>query len=441
MAKIQDEDKYYYLLRIYVDRMFKSAYHRVEYHGKEKIPKEGTIIYAPNHTSTVMDALAVLAIDRPAKVFVARADAFKLPLVLKILTFLKMLPINRKRDGIQSLTKNEEITSIVIDVLRDRVPFCILPEGTHRTKYGLLPLQKGLFRIALQANAEFGNETPVYIVPIGITYGHFFRYRSSLLVQVGDPIHVTRFVKDTPQLTVPEQINHLRDDLVSKLKDVVLYIPDDEHYDAILALCQLYGNEQQTKSGRKRHRQIDNFTASKQVIAEAVALLESKPEEMHALFDTVRAFSSQRHDLNIGLKSILKSHIGWAALREAVLLAIGCPFFFLSFGANALILLATAWACSQFKDKAFLNLVRYLVSFVMLPLFLIVGGVLTGILYSWIAGIVVAIAFIPSFFFLHDYLRLVRIFISDIKWIFHRKLHKDFQQIKADWKIITENSR
>ena len=118
--------------------MFKLAYRRVQYHGKENIPQDGAIIYAPNHSNTLMDALAVLAIDEHAKVFVARADVFKHPVILKFLTFLKMLPINRIRDGRAGLTQNEEINDLVVDVLRDKVPFCILPEGKHRTMHSLM---------------------------------------------------------------------------------------------------------------------------------------------------------------------------------------------------------------------------------------------------------------------------------------------------------------
>ena len=194
--RIQDYDSLYSFLRHYVDFMVKMSYRDLRYVGRERLPKDGAIIYAPNHTGTLMDALVLLAMDRSPKVFVARADIFKKPLLREIFTFLKIMPIMRMRDGIEEVKRNNETIERAVDVLRDRVPFCIFPEGTHQTKYSSLPLSKGIFRIAFQAR-ELLAETPLYIVPIGIHYGSFFRFRSTVRVQIGTPINVGEFIDDT----------------------------------------------------------------------------------------------------------------------------------------------------------------------------------------------------------------------------------------------------
>ena len=77
--KIQDYNLWYNLLRYYVDSTLKLSYRNIRYVGRERIPTDGAIIYAPNHTNALMDALVVLAMDRRPKVFVARADIFKIP--------------------------------------------------------------------------------------------------------------------------------------------------------------------------------------------------------------------------------------------------------------------------------------------------------------------------------------------------------------------------
>jgi 1-acyl-sn-glycerol-3-phosphate acyltransferase len=437
MAKIQDKSRGYYLLRYYVDFMFKSAYRRAEYYGQEKIPQDGAIIYAPNHTNTLMDALAVLVMNEPAKVFVARADVFKNPTILKLLTFLKMLPINRKRDGIDSLAKNEEINDIVVDVLHDKVPFCILPEGVHRAKHSLMPLQKGLFRIALQANDTFGSEMPVYIVPVGIEYGHFFRYRSSLLLQIGDLINVTQFVKEHSQLSVPQHINALRDELSDRLKEIILHIPDNENYNATLELSQLYGKEQQRRLKLKEDSLINKYSASKETIKDVEISLQSNPQETQQLLNLAEDFSRQRHTHGIGMESVLKSHIRLDLIRKILFLILGLPYFVFASVATSPVTLVSIWLCSKFKDKAFHNTVRYLISFILLPIFLLLMGVIFTIVFSWLQGLIFMILFVPSFFFLHEYLRLLRLFVSDIKWLINRNLYKQFKKIKTDWgKII-----
>ena len=185
--KIQDYDWVYSTLRYYVDFVLKLSYRNVRYVGTENIPQNGAVIYAPNHTNALMDALVILAMDRQPKVFVARADIFKNKTLAKIFRFLKILPIMRMRDGIDEVRKNDETITKVVDVLRDKVPFCIFPEGTHQAKYSSLPLSKGIFRIAFQAQ-EMMPDMPIWIVPVGIRYGSFFRFRSTVRVQIGDPM-------------------------------------------------------------------------------------------------------------------------------------------------------------------------------------------------------------------------------------------------------------
>jgi len=429
VAKIQDKNRFYDLLRVYVDVLFKSSYRRVEYHGLEKIPKDGAIIYAPNHVNTLMDALAVLVMDNQDKVFVARADIFKNPTILKFLTFLKMLPINRKRDGIENLVKNEEINDIVVDVLRDQVPFCIFPEGTHSHLHGLLPLVKGIFRIALQAHNTFGDKMPLYLVPVGIEYGHFYRYRSSLLVQIGEPINVSQFVTENPDLSVPQQMNALRDQLSEQLKKVILYIPNDANYQATWELSQLYGKEQHKRLKLRGDSLINRFIAVKETIRNVISLLTSDPQKSQPLVDMTADFSRQRHAHGIGINSVLSPHIRWTFLGRFFLLLLGFPLFVFAAVATSPVTLSSVWLCSKFKDKAFHNTVRYLIALALLPVFLLLTGITLAIAYSSIWGALLAILFIPFFFFVHEYTRLIRLFISDTKWLMHKKLHKLFKQI------------
>ena len=81
--KIQDFNLGYALLRYYVDFALKLSYRNIRYVGREKVPQDGAVIYAPNHTNALMDALVILAMDKKAKVFVARADIFKNPVLAK----------------------------------------------------------------------------------------------------------------------------------------------------------------------------------------------------------------------------------------------------------------------------------------------------------------------------------------------------------------------
>lgn len=235
MGKIQDKDRLYAFLRPYVDWLFRRSYRTFRYIGRENIPADGAVIYAPNHANALCDAMCVLGIDRKQKVFVARADIFRDPKKAKILKWLKIMPINRVRDGLDEVRHNDETINKAVDTLQDGVPFCILPEGTHRPKHSLLPLSKGIFRIALQANEQFGAEKPVYIVPVGNEYGDYFHLWDSLTVTVGEPINVTAFAKEHAELEYPQLLMALREELTMRMRKLILWVPDDEHYEENIA--------------------------------------------------------------------------------------------------------------------------------------------------------------------------------------------------------------
>ena len=230
MAQIQDKNKLYAFLRPYVDWMFRHSYRHIRYVGKENIPTDGAVIFAPNHTNALCDAMAILGIDRSRKVFVARADIFRKPHLAKLLTWLKIMPIRRIRDGVDEVKRNDDTEEKAVETLHDGVPFCILPEGTHRPMHSLLPLGKGIFRIALRANDEFGAEKPIYIQPVGLEYGDYFHLWNDLTVNIGKPMNVTHFVKDHSNLERPQLILALREELTQRMREQILWVPDDEHY-------------------------------------------------------------------------------------------------------------------------------------------------------------------------------------------------------------------
>ena len=163
---IYDKDLFYsFLKRFWVDNTIKSSYRKVEVKGLENLPKDGAIIFAPNHCNTLMDALAVLRSYDGLATFGARADMFRKPLFAKAMYFFRILPMVRQRDGLRNVLQNNQTQEIIVDVLEHNVGFCIFPEGKHRTKHSLQQFGKGVSRIALAANEKFENEKPVYIIP------------------------------------------------------------------------------------------------------------------------------------------------------------------------------------------------------------------------------------------------------------------------------------
>ena len=230
MTELWEDNKTYSRLRRWVDRCTRRSFTDLKVEGS--LPDDGkAVIVAPNHCNTLMDALVVLQSRREPMAFGARADIFRNPTAAKALHFLRIVPIARKRDGLRSVAQNLEIIPVILDVLHHNTPFCIFPEGTHRPMYSLLPIHKGVVRIALK-NAV---DQPTYIVPTGLNYSDFFRYMGTCTVKYGEPIDVNRFVEDHKGLSKPELYDALSAELWKRISELILYIPDDENYEARLA--------------------------------------------------------------------------------------------------------------------------------------------------------------------------------------------------------------
>ncbi|MCQ2176037.1 MAG: 1-acyl-sn-glycerol-3-phosphate acyltransferase [Bacteroidales bacterium] len=218
MKPIWEDDFLYKFCRPYVDLCTRMSYSRLTVNGRENIPSDGVVIFAPNHTNTMMDALVVLQARRGATIFGARADMFKNPRSASFLRWCRIVPLARQRDGMAAVAGNNMVFEEVVDALDHGVPFCMFVEGTHRPMHSLLPVKKGVFRVAALAYETL--KKPVYVVPVGIDYGDYFHYMSTARMTYGEPIKY----EEGADLVALTCILH------DRLASLITYFPDDENY-------------------------------------------------------------------------------------------------------------------------------------------------------------------------------------------------------------------
>ena len=216
MPKIWEHNRWYSLLRHYVDWCTRVSYRYLRYRGEE-LPHDGAVIIAPNHTNTLMDALVVLQTRKEPTVFGARADIFRKPLANKALRFLRILPMTRERDGLRSVTDNYQTFDEIDDTLAHNVPFCLFPEGRHTPGREVQPIQKGIARIAFRSAAQ----RPTVVVPTGINYTDFFRFRKACEVRYGKPLDVNAFVREHPEMNEAQLLLALRNTLEERMTAMV----------------------------------------------------------------------------------------------------------------------------------------------------------------------------------------------------------------------------
>ena len=433
--KVQDYDFMYDFLRYYVDIVMKLSYRKIKYVGKEFIPKDGAIILAPNHTNALMDAMVVLGMDHGPKVFVARADIFRNPKIAKILKWLKIMPIMRMRDGYEEVKKNNETIERAVDVLRDRVPFCIFPEGTHQTKYSSLPLAKGIFRIAFQAQ-ELMPDMPLYIVPVGIRYGSFFRFRSTVRVQIGEPINVGRFIKEHSDHAPAEQMTAIRELLTERIHNSIFYIPNDEDYEAMYEICATVVKHQ-TKNCKfvvdgKRLRGMDaHFEANNRTVREVMRLKESNPEVAAELLQLGKEAYEMRTQQSISLKSVSAKNGLASRIMQMFFFILKLPYTIPASILTLPMVAVVKFLFTKIKDHAFRNSIRFLINLVLWPILMIIYAAVAYSLLPWEWALPITLALLPAPIVAQETWRMLRLFKSDIKLHNNKNLRDKYKKIRT----------
>ena len=423
--KIQDPDFWYSILLPYVGFHTRLAYRRFEVHGKEKIPKDSAVIFGVNHSNTLMDALVLLAANNVKKVFIARGDIFSNPIVAKLLTFFRILPIFRIRNGVAAVRQNDDSLNKAVDVIQDHVDLYLFPEGMHRTKHSLMRMGKGLFHIAVDANKQFGDKSPVYIIPTAIEYGDYFRYRSTAMINFGDPINVTEFMKNSTEENEAVNINLLKDKLHNEISKLFTYIPDDDDYDPIWEIVKM---KNEKRAGGLYQKMLRNRATVEKVLK----YKEEQPEEAKNLFERVMDFAKERKRQKISVMSTAKKYPLLNSLWKLAVLLVGLPYFAASTVINLPIWLTTLIIRGKLKDKAFGNTVSFGVEFVLFPIIFIVGTIVLFCNLPWQWALAGTVLLFFSYMLFVDYHELARRCISDIRWTFKARLRKQYESLNLN---------
>lgn len=207
---------------------------RIKVEGKERIPKKGAILFAVNHPNALIDPLLVATNNSRVNHFLVRAAAFKNPTVKKLLATLNLMPIYRIRDGVKELAKNQAIFDQCFSILKKGHALMIFPEGSHSIRRTVRPISKGFTRILFGA-IDTHPDLTITIIPVGITYQNPSDYPTKAKVIFGHPIVANEhYNKDD----IPGSTKILRTLVADQLKEHIVHIPNDEHYQSTLESLQ-----------------------------------------------------------------------------------------------------------------------------------------------------------------------------------------------------------
>jgi len=338
--------------------------------GSDNINPEYHLIYAPNHQNALMDALAVLFTHKGQPVFLARADIFKKKAIATFLYFIKMLPVYRIRDGFSSLKSNDEIFQKTIDVLKNKNGLVILPEGDHVGFRRLRQLKKGICRIAFQADEATGFQLKIKIIPVGVEYSNYSRFRQVLTVVYGKPVEVSEYhqlYRESPE----KAFNILRDRLSTEIKKLMIHIESVDDYEAIDELRNIVNGRYSDDI------RLPKLFRDRSLISSLGNMKVSDPQTYDRICLLSLQVKKQAGALNISYRLLEKKKhpLGWLLTGMAGLL-LTFPVWLFGNIFTLTFLLLPELQIRKTKDLQFHSTLRFGISlalaFVFLPVYLII---------------------------------------------------------------------
>jgi 1-acyl-sn-glycerol-3-phosphate acyltransferase len=352
----------------------KIFYRKIIVLGLENINADEHLIFAPNHQNALMDALAVLFTHKGQPVFLARADIFRKKFIAAILYFFKILPVYRLRDGFSALKANDEIFHKTVDVLRNKNGLVILPEGDHAGFRRLRQLKKGICRVAFQADEATGFKLKIKLMPVGIEFSNYSRFRQVLTVVYGKPIEVSDYhqlYREAPE----KALNELRNKLASEIKKVMVHIESEEDYEAIDELRAIAnGRYSDSIKNPKLFR-------DRSLIEKLGRLKEKDPEKYGKICSLSLGVKEGAKKINITYRLLekKKNPMGWLLAGFAGLF-ITLPLWLFGNIFTLTFLSLPELQIRKTKDLQFHSSVRFGISlalaFIFLPLYLIISFLL-----------------------------------------------------------------
>jgi glycerol-3-phosphate O-acyltransferase / dihydroxyacetone phosphate acyltransferase len=293
-------------------------FYRIEVNARP-FPQKGPLLFVGNHPNSLIDPALIFVITSRQVTFLAKEPLFRMPLLGQLLRGLDALPVYRKQDHPAQMGKNEGTFEAASGALVAGRAITLFPEGKSHSEPQLAELKTGAARIAFRAARQGAKVT---VVPVGLTYWEKHRFRSRVLIDVGEALQVAAPLPQDSEGEA-EAVRGLTAELERRLRAVTLNLEHWEDLPVIEMGEQLYSFRLGERA--RDPERLRRFAAGLQIFR------AEQPERFAHLRDQVMSF---RHRLELvkasptDLALIYRRPVVYRfVLRNLASLLLGFPLF------------------------------------------------------------------------------------------------------------------
>ncbi|KAJ3789571.1 glycerol-3-phosphate-acyltransferase [Lentinula aff. detonsa] len=240
--------------------------------GGENVPQTGPVIVTATHHNMMLDPVILSSTFPNQRIlhYWSKASLFANPVIRQILLSTGNIPVDRKSKDRQVLFRG------TFEALSKGYAVALFPEGTSYTEPRIMQIKDGAAWAALEYT-KYAKENPgtpeVKIVPAAIVYTNKSKYRSSVIIEFGQPISIKpyeeQFFSDIEGASraAAKQLSH---DIEAELTKHTVNAPDwDTLYAARMARDILWQKENSIN--------LDDFVAVSQTLVDLFSTVNVTP--------------------------------------------------------------------------------------------------------------------------------------------------------------------
>ncbi|HEV8203096.1 MAG TPA: lysophospholipid acyltransferase family protein [Pyrinomonadaceae bacterium] len=254
-------------------------FQRIEVTGLEHVPAETPVIFVLNHPNALVDPVFLLCLAPRRVSFLAKAPLFRMPVIGYLVKALDSLPVYRRQDEGEDVTKNQETFVGARKLLARGGTIGICPEGVSHDEPGLRPIKTGAARISLAA-VSTNEVSELKIVPAGLYYTAKTSFRSDALLYFGDPIDVEPVTLEADGTPPREAVRALSQRIETALREVILDAKHEEELQTTARAERIFSSASYDDSGESLKTEL---RLQQRFIKAYSVLQQRQPERLRRL--------------------------------------------------------------------------------------------------------------------------------------------------------------